>query len=61
MIGMADATQATESGQVKLEHEAAEGFGIDLTPGASVELCPRCTGVESSDDLCLSCHMAVFG
>ena len=44
-----------------IEREATEGFGSDRTPRGGATLCRRCDGLESSDELCLVCHMKVFG
>ena len=42
------------------EREATEPFGVGQVPASNVSLCAGCRRTESSDDLCLECHIRIF-
>ena len=42
------------------ERETTEPFGVGQVPASAVSLCAGCRRAESSDALCLECHIRVF-
>ena len=42
------------------ERETTEPFGVGQVPASNVSLCAGCRRAESSDDLCLECHIRIF-